>query len=72
MKNLYGAAYLAYICVVINVVACIILKYYSIIELALIIGCSIGFGLGIQLAKSRICSMLLLLYALPDFIIAIS
>lgn len=58
--NIRWAAILAYICAAISLAAGLLIQnYFIVIDVALIV----GFALGIQIAKSRACAVLLLVYS---------
>ena len=59
-RNIRWAAILAYVCAAISLALGILLKNYSIlIDVVLIV----GLALGVQIAKSRVCAVLLLVYS---------
>lgn len=59
-RNIRWAAILAYVCAAASLALGMLLKNYSIlIDVALIV----GFALGVQFARSRVCAVLLLVYA---------
>lgn len=58
--NIRIAAILAYVCAAISLAAGLLIQnYFIVIDVALIV----GFALGVQIAKSRVCAVLLLVYA---------
>ncbi|MBS6217909.1 MAG: hypothetical protein KH704_13435 [Clostridiales bacterium] len=66
--NIRGAAVLAYGCAAISLAAGILIQNYLIvIDVALIV----GFALGIQIAKSRACAVLLLVYSCTSMILTL-
>lgn len=59
-KNIRWAAILAYVCAAASLALGMLMGNYSIlIDVALIV----GFALGVQFARSRVCAVLLLVYA---------
>lgn len=70
IKSVNGAAALTYLCVVISAgLAVSALNYFALVEVVLIA----GLALGIQIAKSRVCAVLLLIYsALNTILMSVS
>ena len=70
IKSVNGAAALTYLCGVISAgLAVSSLNYFALVEVVLIV----GLALGIQIAKSRVCAVLLLIYsALNTILMSVS
>ena len=65
-RNIWGAAILAYICAALSLLLGVVLQNYSVMLDVLLI---VGLTLGMQLAKNRVCAVLLLVYSCINTII---
>lgn len=66
-RNVRAAAIVTYICAALNLLICFILKdYFMLLDVVLVV----GLGLGVHLAKSRACAVVLLVYACISGIMA--
>ena len=64
------AAIISYICAGVTLLVVVILSksYFSILD----VGIMVGLGIGIQLKQSRVCAIILLVYAVINMIISIA
>ena len=66
--NLNGAAILCYFCAACTLLVAVLMQsYLAILDVLLIL----GMGLGIQLAQSRVCAVILFVYSIYNLIIAL-
>ena len=67
-RNIRGAAIGAYLCAALSLgVGVLMQNYFIIVDVVLIV----GLALGIQLAQSRVCAVLLLVYACINTILGL-